>query len=80
MVTLADLNRHFLKLCAEEEVDVQWCDSPLKALALSGALEFIRAPHITSEIAYAVAMHELGHIKSRNRSSDQMERERTAWD
>ena len=32
------------------------CDSPSKALALSGELEFIRAPRITSEIAYAVAV------------------------
>ena len=80
MVTLADLNRHFLTLCAEEEVDVQWCESPLKALALSGELEFILAPHITSEAAYAVAMHELGHIKSRNQSGEQIERERAAWD
>jgi len=59
MVSLADLKRHFLKLCADEEADVQWCDSPSKALALSGELEFIRAPRIKSETAYAVAMHEL---------------------
>jgi hypothetical protein len=80
MINLADLKQHFLKLCASEEADVQWCDSPSKALALSGELEFIRAPRITSEIAYAVAMHELGHIKSRDQSTDQIERERTAWD
>ena len=59
MVSLADLKRHFLKLCADEEADVQWCDSPSKALALSGELEFIRAPRIKSGTAYAVAMHEL---------------------
>jgi hypothetical protein len=79
MTNLADLMQHFLKLCANEKADVQWCDSPSKALALSGELEFIRAPRITSEIAYAVAMHELGHIKSRDQSTDQIERERTAW-
>ena len=49
--------------CANEEADVQWCGSTSEALALSGELEFILTPHITSEIAYAVAMHELGHIK-----------------
>ena len=80
MTTIADLKKHFLKLCADEEADVQWCDVPSKALALSGELEFILTPHITSEIAYAVAMHELGHIKSRDQSSDQIERERVAWD
>ena len=80
MTSLVDLKRHFLKLCADEEVDVQWCDTPSKALALSGELEFIRAPRISSEIAYAVAMHELGHIKSRELSSDQIVRERAAWD
>jgi hypothetical protein len=80
MTTLVDLKRHFLRLCADEEADVQWCDNASKALALSGELEFIRAPRITSEIAYAVAMHELGHIKSRNQSSDQIEREHAAWD
>ncbi|PDT79052.1 hypothetical protein [Bradyrhizobium sp. C9] len=79
-MVITDLKRHFLKLCADEEVDVQWCDNPLKALALSGELEFIRTPCITSEIAYAVAMHELGHIKSRNRSTEQIARERAAWD
>ena len=62
MTTIADLKKHFLKLCVDEEADVQWCDVPSKALALSGELEFILTPHITSEIAYSVAMHELGHI------------------
>ena len=76
MTNLADFKQHFLKLCANEEADVQWCDSPSEALALSGELEFILTPHITSEIAYAVAMHELGHIKSRDQSSNQMERDR----
>ena len=80
MITIADLKRHFLKLCADEEADVQWCDSPSKALALSGELEFIRAPRIKSETAYAVAMHELGHIKRSNEFSNQIERERAAWD
>jgi hypothetical protein len=79
MTTIAELEQHFRRLCADEDVDVQWCDSPRKALALSGELEFIRAPRIGSEIAYAVALHELGHIKSRNQSSDQIERERAAW-
>lgn len=80
MTTISNLKEHFLKLCADEEAAVQWCDVPSKALALSGELEFILTPHITSEIAYAVAMHELGHIKSRDRSRDQIERERAAWD
>ena len=80
MATIADLKRHFLKLCADEEANVQWCDDPSKALALSGELEFVLTPRITSEIAYAVAMHELGHIKSRSKSGDQIERERAAWD
>jgi broad specificity phosphatase PhoE len=80
MITIANLKRHFLKLCADEEAEVQWCDVPSKALALSGELEFILTPHIASEITYAVAMHELGHIKSRDRSGDQIERERAAWD
>ena len=80
MTNLADFKQHFLKLCANEEADVQWCDSPSEALALSGELEFILTPHITSEIAYAVAMHELGHIKSRDQSRNQIERERAAWD
>ena len=74
MITIADLKRHFLKLCADEEADVQWCDSASKALALSGEVEFIRAPRIKSETAYAVAMHELGHIKSNNEFSNQIER------
>ncbi|BBC01833.1 MULTISPECIES: hypothetical protein [Bradyrhizobium] len=79
-MVITDLKRHFLKLCADEEVDVQWCDNPLQALALSGELEFIRTPRIASEITYAVAMHELGHIKSGDRSTDQIARERAAWD
>lgn len=80
MTNIADLKKHFLKMCEEEEADVQWCDVPSKALALTGELQFILTPHITSEIAYAVAMHELGHIKSLNQSSDQIEREHAAWD
>lgn len=80
MITVALLEQHFCKLCADEDVDVQWCDRPSEALALSGELEFIRAPRIRSEVAYAVAMHELGHIKSHSRSNEQTERERAAWD
>ncbi|MDA9479640.1 hypothetical protein XI03_35130 [Bradyrhizobium sp. CCBAU 65884] len=80
MTSVADLKKHFLQLCADEEVDVQWCDNPSKALALSGELEFILTPHIRSENTYAIAMHELGHIKSPTNSADQTERERSAWD
>lgn len=53
MTTISNLKEHFLKLCADEEAAVQWCDVLSKALALSGELEFILTPHITSEIAYA---------------------------
>ncbi len=80
MTTVAQFEQHFLNLCANEDVDVQWCDRPSKALALSGELEFIRTPRIRSEVTYAVAMHELGHIKSHSQSSEQTERERAAWD
>jgi hypothetical protein len=77
MTTIADLEQHFLRLCAEEEADINWCDRPSKALAISGEFEFIRAPRIRSVISYAVAMHELGHIKGRNQySTHQIVRER----
>ncbi len=81
MITIADLEQHFLRLCAEEEVDIQWCDRPSKALAVSGEFESVRAPRIRSVISYAVAMHELGHLKGRNQhSTHQIVRERWAWD
>ena len=82
MTTIADLERHFLSLCADEEAAIQWCDRPSKALAVSdGEFELICAPRIKSAISYAVAMHELGQIKGRyQRSRHQIVRERWAWE
>lgn len=81
MSTIADLEQHFLRLCSAEEIEIDWCERPSKALAVSGEFEFIRAPRIKSLISYAVAMHELGHIRGRNqRSKNQIVRERWAWD
>jgi hypothetical protein len=82
MATIGDLERHFLSLCADEEAAIQWCERPSKALSVSdGEFELICAPRIKSAISYAVAMHELGHIKGRNqRSRHQIVRERWAWE
>jgi hypothetical protein len=81
MPTIADLEQHFLRLSSAEEIDIDWCERPSKALAVSGEFDFIRAPRIKSLISYAVAMHELGHIKGRNQySKNQIVRERWAWE
>jgi hypothetical protein len=82
MTSAADLRQHFLKLCAEEEADIQWCDRSSKALSVTdGEFELILVPRIKSTVSYAVAMHELGHLKGRNqRSRHQIVRERWAWD
>ena len=82
MTTITDLERHFVALFANEEAAIQWCSRPSKALTVSdGEFELICAPRIKSAISYAVAMHELGHIKGRNqRSRHQIVRERWAWE
>jgi hypothetical protein len=80
MITSVDLEQHFLSLCAANEIQINWCERPSKALAISGEFEFVRVPRIKSPIAYAVAMHELGHIKGCNQcSKNQIVRERWAW-
>lgn len=82
MATIANLEQHFVRLCADEEAEIQWCDRRSKALAVSdGEFELIRAPRIKSAVDYATAMHELGHIRGRNqRSRHQIVRERWAWE
>ncbi|PAY10614.1 hypothetical protein CK489_02665 [Bradyrhizobium sp. UFLA03-84] len=81
MITNADLEGHFLHLCAANEIQISWCKRPSKALAISGEFELVRVPHIRSPTAYAIALHELGHIKGRNQyNKNQIVRERWAWE
>ena len=79
-VSIADLAQHFRDLCATEDINVEWCRRPMQA-ASSREMEFVSIAPIKSVISYAVALHEVGHIKGRYQQSPRViVRERWAWD
>lgn len=78
-MTPAEMNDHVLSICAEHAVVVAWCKRPGRAYALREFEEIVIAP-VKSEISYAVALHEIGHVRGRHQGSNRIfVRERGAW-
>jgi hypothetical protein len=74
-----DMRAHIFALCAKQGIVIRWCRRPTEALAIREFEEIDIAP-IRSEISYAVALHEIGHIVGRHQlSRNSMVRERWAW-
>jgi hypothetical protein len=73
------LERHVLDIAKEHDIAVVYCSRPDGARAMREFDEIV-IPRIRSEISYATAMHELGHMLGRFRNSaSTMVRERWAW-
>jgi hypothetical protein len=59
--TLDRLQRHVLDVAKEHDITVRYCGRTDKAVSFR-ELDEIVIPRIRSEISYATAMHELGHM------------------
>jgi hypothetical protein len=73
------MTRHVLSIAKDHLVGVQYCRRPTEAVSQREADEITIAP-IKSEISYATALHELGHMLGRQQwSRVVIVRERWAW-
>ena len=82
MIPVADMVDHVERLCRSHEPDpiALYYSRGRKAYALRDPDEIFVAP-IKSVITYAVALHEIGHIKGRYQLSWRcIVRERWAWE
>jgi hypothetical protein len=78
-MTVNQLRSHVLALCQRQEIIVRWVERPSKAYAVREVQE-IGIPRIKSQVSYATALHEIGHILGRNQASKHvLVRERWAW-
>src|SRR5262249_18536509 len=79
--TIKDLRRHILELCKKHGITVYaWCRRPSHCHALIDRDE-IRIMPIESRISYALALHEIGHLRGqRQDSSCTFVREHEAWE
>jgi hypothetical protein len=80
-LSVAKLAQYFRNLCAKEDIHVEWCRRQMQAVRSRGEMEFVRIAPIKCVISYAVALHEVRHIKGRYQQSPRVVvRERWAWD
>ena len=59
---LRDLNRHAVAVCMEHHIRVVRCADDGEACAAQEA-RTIYCPPVTSEASYAIALHELAHLR-----------------
>jgi hypothetical protein len=74
IITLEDLHQHVLDLAAD--LKIKWSDWRAEANPETGTVYF---HPIKSENAYAMALHEIGHIRT-GRFDDVLIEERRAWE
>src|SRR5262249_51137228 len=77
IITLEDLHKHVLDLWGKED-GIEWIDE-IRMPAANPERGTIRIHRIHSEVAYAVALHEIGHIRQ-GRFEDVLIEERRAWE
>ena len=77
IITLEDLHQHVLDLWGKED-GIEWIDTSWMPTAdcESGT---VRLHRVNSEAAYAVALHEIGHIRQ-GLCEDLLVEERRAWE
>jgi hypothetical protein len=77
--TLDQLKQHVLSFVPPWDYTIEWCSPPSRAKA-AWIFHWASLPYIRSLTAYAIAMHEIGHLKGRYQSSrNVLTRERWAW-
>jgi hypothetical protein len=79
MESVEEMHSHIMGPVEKFEITYSFIARPTRARAAFELWE-IWIPHIKSPISYATALHEIGHIKGRYRTSrHRMVRERDAW-
>jgi hypothetical protein len=77
--TLDHLRDHVRDLCQDHDINVRFCKRLDDSFALI-EFEEVTIPEIKSEVSYAVALHEIGHLLGEHQhSSRTVVRERWAW-
>jgi hypothetical protein len=78
-LTKEEMQQHIQHMINKHGLVTSQCDRPSQAWA-SRELEEICIPPIKSEISYAAALHEIGHIQGRYQTSrHSLVRELAAW-
>ena len=78
-VTVEEMRRHVTQLLEKHHVLYSWCARPSTAWGSREIWEVQIAP-IRSELSYATALHEFGHLLGAHQASrDSMVREHWAW-
>ena len=81
-LTPAELDAHIDRLCAEHGVRRELGGRRGTAFRRGPAgrrTPHIRIPPIKSQVTYAVALHEIGHLVGPGRSGTRLEKEAAAW-
>jgi hypothetical protein len=80
MIPIADMVDHVESLCRSHDIGLFWCRRSDRSYSIRASEEITIAP-IKSVVTYAVALHEIGHIRGCHQDSRRcMVRERWAWD
>ncbi len=79
--TVADFDAHIQRLCDAHGVERRVGGRAIayRRGPAGRRLPGIRVPPIRSQITYAVALHELGHLLGPGRSGTRLEKEAAAW-
>ena len=72
---IAEFTAHIESLCAANNITIEWGGTG-RAWKKSRK---IRTPEIKSEITYAIALHEIGHILGKMQDGYRLEKEVGAW-
>ncbi len=80
-LTVADLDAHVQHLCAAHGIERRLGGRGIayRRGPAGRRQPGIRIPPIRSQITYAVALHELGHLIGPGRSGTRLEKEAAAW-
>jgi hypothetical protein len=77
--TVDNLRDHVRDLCEDHDISVRFCKRLDDSFALI-EFEEVTIPEVKSDVSYAVALHEIGHILGKHqRSKRTLVRERWAW-
>jgi hypothetical protein len=80
--TPAELDTHVDRLCAEHGITREHGGRRGTAFRRGPAgrrTPHIRIPPVKSQVTYAVALHEIGHLVGPGRSGTRLEKEAAAW-
>jgi hypothetical protein len=79
-IPVAEMINHVESLCRSHNIGLFWCVRSDRSYSMRALQEVMIAP-IKSVVTYAVALHEIGHLRGRHQDSRRcMVRERWAWD